>query len=614
MSYSFMWLVLGYMLCIGIVQTYSDSDSLLSPPGSHNKQLSACRLQLGAKDDVINLQPLARKDGYPRFVALHQFLDDSWSYSFNPCESYSVPPDDPHSGHGDGCHSVSICKYKQEVDELFYYTMGIQSNAKFHVKSDSSDNRTVELVFRGMGSMRRRSTIVKLVCNHERTGVEDGKFVITSDSGLGPLYAELHHKCCCVGGCWKAGLGVDDNPDGDEDSSESKRGKKEDEGLMLIVVGTAVAILMLVALIGGLCYVKRTHQQIYSKIPGKANSAGQAKKDFRDYEPAGLARKKLLPVLEDTMIHFESLKMCQRLGGGIFGDTHLAKWREMTVAVKRLTLLVHENQITPEAMKLMKNEVWFLSRQRHRNIVAILGLCLDGKLPSIITECIVGECFKDFLRAQGRLLTWPHRVRICAQVADGMAFLHSTKPPIIHRDLRCGNIFLLDNDVIKVADFGLIKMLQPVREECPQDDCCCRRLASACPASIRWTAPELLSHPTAAAREADIITPACDVYSFAMVMWEIPMCHDPFQEIATEAEVMKIVKNAGRPETPPSADMMPQYKELMKFCWDQIPASRPPFKQIATRLKDLGSQARAYQKQLQSRQRMQKLQEVGIDV
>ena len=39
----------------------------------------------------------------------------------------------------------------------------------------------------------------------------------------------------------------------------------------------------------------------------------------------------------------------------------------------------------------------------------------------------------------------------CAQVADGMAFLHSTKPPIIHRDLRCGNLFLSDNDVVKVC-------------------------------------------------------------------------------------------------------------------------------------------------------------------
>ena len=39
----------------------------------------------------------------------------------------------------------------------------------------------------------------------------------------------------------------------------------------------------------------------------------------------------------------------------------------------------------------------------------------------------------------------------CAQVADGMAFLHSTKPPIIHRDLRCGNLFLSDDDVVKVC-------------------------------------------------------------------------------------------------------------------------------------------------------------------
>ena len=54
-----------------------------------------------------------------------------------------------------------------------------------------------------------------------------------------------------------------------------------------------------------------------------------------------------------------------RLGGGIFGDTHMAKWNEMTVAVKRLTLLVHEHQITPDAMKLMQNEVWFLRSVKH---------------------------------------------------------------------------------------------------------------------------------------------------------------------------------------------------------------------------------------------------------
>ena len=38
-----------------------------------------------------------------------------------------------------------------------------------------------------------------------------------------------------------------------------------------------------------------------------------------------------------------------------------------------------------------------------------------------------------------------------SQVADGMAYLHSTNPPILHRDLRCGNLFVTDNDVIKVG-------------------------------------------------------------------------------------------------------------------------------------------------------------------
>ena len=92
-----------------------------------------------------------------------------------------------------------------------------------------------------------------------------------------------------------------------------------------------------------------------------------------------------------------------------------------------------------------------------------------------------------------------------------------------------------------------------------------RRTLSACPASIRWTAPELLAHPVtretlvppavdkseleseagdsqpgggkASCAPGRVITPACDVFSFAMVMWELPMCQDPFEEIATEAEV-----------------------------------------------------------------------------
>lgn len=587
------------------------------------KQTGTCTATLGTNaEDVINLEPLARKDGFPRFIAT--FLDYNnltWNYSYNPCIKYDMPSDDPHAeGFGDSCHSVAICKYGNENGRRFYFTAGIHKTAQFKRTVDKKNSTSLQLVYHGVDSLRTRETVVSLLCDASRRGAGEGLFVITKDTYPDPLQAELHHLCCCVGGCGSTNASDPTRTGGTVQLPE----REEKDEMLLLVIGTAVALAMLAVLIGGLCYIKRTHLQFYSqlpalhpKTPGHPNVV--IKTDMRDYEPTSVTKKKFLPVLEDMMIHHDSLEMFQRLGGGIYGDTYLAKWNEMTVAVKRLALLVHENQFTPEAMKLMKNEVWFLSRQRHKNIVTILGLCLDGKLPSLITEYVIGECLKDFIKVQGRLLSWPHRVRICAQVADGMAFLHSTKPPIIHRDLRCGNIFLSDNDLVKVADFGLIKLLQPVREECPQDDCCCRRTMSACPASIRWTAPELLINPRAkeevgTSKDTKVISAACDVFSFAMVMWELTMCEDPFEELTTEAEVIEVLKNGGRPETPPSADMMPQYKELMKMCWEQEPHLRPTFKGVAARMKDLASHAKTYHKQLQNRQRHRKPQEENTDV
>ncbi|CAG5132375.1 unnamed protein product, partial [Candidula unifasciata] len=63
-----------------------------------------------------------------------------------------------------------------------------------------------------------------------------------------------------------------------------------------------------------------------------------------------------------------------------------------------------------------------------------------------------------------------------------------------------------------------------------------QRQMSACPARLRWTAPELLTHPRSKEGEGSVITPACDVYSFGLVMWEMVMCKDPFDEVVLETE------------------------------------------------------------------------------
>ena len=60
---------------------------------------------------------------------------------------------------------------------------------------------------------------------------------------------------------------------------------------------------------------------------------------------------------------------------------------------------------------------------------------------------------------------------------------------------------------------------------------------SACPPSIAWTAPEVLQNPNSLECDEDVTSKACDVYSFSIVMWELVMCDDPFEEMSTLQEV-----------------------------------------------------------------------------
>jgi len=65
-----------------------------------------------------------------------------------------------------------------------------------------------------------------------------------------------------------------------------------------------------------------------------------------------------------------------------------------------------------------------------------------------------------------------------------------------------------------------------------------RRDTSAVPETVRWTSPEILSHPTAdESTSPDVFTSACDVYSFAMVLWELATFSEPFDDIADESQV-----------------------------------------------------------------------------
>ncbi|KAG2298011.1 hypothetical protein Bca52824_034483 [Brassica carinata] len=140
------------------------------------------------------------------------------------------------------------------------------------------------------------------------------------------------------------------------------------------------------------------------------------------------------------------------IGRGGFGDVFKAVLNGREVAVKRLS------KTSGQGEREFKNEAVLVAKLQHRNLVRLLGFCVEGEEKILVYEFVPNKSLDYFLfdpSMQGQL-DWKMRYNIIGGIARGVLYLHQDSwLTIIHRDLKASNILLSSNMNPKISDFGL---------------------------------------------------------------------------------------------------------------------------------------------------------------
>ncbi|CAI0474786.1 unnamed protein product [Linum tenue] len=271
-----------------------------------------------------------------------------------------------------------------------------------------------------------------------------------------------------------------------------------------------------------------------------------------------------LSIDESLLIDAKSLFIGSKIGEGAHGKVYEGRFGERIVAIK----VLHRGSTSDERSVLenrFAREVNMMSKVKHENLVKFIGACKDP-LMAIVTELLPGMSLRKFLFSiRPNKLELPLALSFALDIARAMECLHANG--IIHRDLKPDNLLLTaDQKSVKLADFGL------AREETVTE------MMTAETGTYRWMAPELYSTVTLRQGEKKHYNNKVDVYSFAIVLWELLTNRMPFEGMSNLQAAYVAAFKQERPSIPD--DIPPELAFIIQSSWVEDPNLRPSFNQI----------------------------------
>ncbi|KAM7463941.1 hypothetical protein LguiA_032062 [Lonicera macranthoides] len=252
---------------------------------------------------------------------------------------------------------------------------------------------------------------------------------------------------------------------------------------------------------------------------------------------------------------------------------------------KRMVAIKKSRIMDGSQIEQFINEVVILTQVNHRNVVKLLGCCLESEVPLLVYEFVANGTLFQHIHSNGEMswLSLDNRLRIATEAAGALAYLHSAASmPIIHRDVKSANILLDEHHITKISDFGASRLV-------PLDQ---TEVTTLVQGTLGYLDPEYFL--------TSQLTDKSDVYSFGVVLAELltgkkPLCMERSQEERNLATyfIMSVKENRlfqilePRVVREGTLEQLRTVAELVKRCLNLNGEDRPTMKEVAMELESL---------------------------
>lgn len=292
------------------------------------------------------------------------------------------------------------------------------------------------------------------------------------------------------------------------------------------------------------------------------------------------------------MVSPSELKFGEQLSSRPISTARNAKYKGRDVVVTSFDLPALNSEELPATWRAkIEAQADVLATSAHPNLVSFLGLIPQP--PGIITEKMTRGCLKDLIqRAKTDPITtasdfhWHRRLEILIGAAEGITFLQSRTPPILHRGLKSSVIFIDNDGEVKISNTNLAATMEEAVIALGRTDIDIDTLKSP-----HWLPQEVI--------QTGEWLSSSDVYSFGVIMWEMLTWETPWNHLKNPFMIIPSILKGDRlpvpvlrdqdlPGPPPgSNETYDRYITLMERCMHYDPAQRPTFAEVSKELSEM---------------------------